>query len=221
MQFYRVWIRRVISGVAVSLLLCAIALSQSKRIKAKLPHSMSVQTTRCTLTLSQAPEIRGGIRLGTSMEEVASEFPSVRGEHGRSVNEFGEAFLLTLPVENNDKFAGIERFRISFIDNRVSFFSVDYSDYRPKNLNEFALQVSEKLGLPKAWTAPEKGMTLMTCNGFDVSVGYNIGAPSLTMFDLIASETVRKRKKEKEDAIRREEQERRRKEADRRRVFKP
>jgi hypothetical protein len=169
----------------------------------------------------QAPEIRG-IRLGMSLEEIVSDFPSVQTDYDRSINEYGEAFLIDLPIENRYRFEGIFTFRLSFIDKRVSFFSVTYSDYSPRNLDEFAQQVSEKLGLQMSWKTPAKGIREIKCDGFTVLVvTHPVLGPALIMYDLVANETVRKRKAEKEAERKREEQQRLREEEERRRVFKP
>lgn len=210
--------RTSITTIIAALVICTSASAQTRRVQT------TPNTPSCTLTLAEAPKIRG-IGLGTSLEDIVGDFPSVEAEYEFSLNDLGEAFLIRIPVEKDrETFEGISGFRVSFVDERVSFFAADYDVYEPRNVDEFAIQVSEKLGLPKAWKRFANGGREMVCNGFSASVvfgGDRPSPPSLIMFDLVAQETVRKRKKAKEEKLRREEQERRRKEAEKRKVFKP
>jgi len=133
----------------------------------------SNRNTKCTLTLAQAPEIRG-FHLGMSMEQVLARFPGLLIE---PANEFGSTKIELVFLDgtsptlnpkdvtnarydskvyiNREKFSGFDgvfTIYLRFFDSRISLIRIMYDGSTKWNTtDEFVARISESLGLPKSW----------------------------------------------------------------------
>lgn len=139
----------------------------------------SQENQKCTVGLSNAPEVRG-LRLGMSVEEFKAKFPLTTRSTLRSVNpdviepgvpmpdRFGAVnmpaktfgVLSETEVTNNPQLKGIRIRQVLFVDGRLAHFRIIYSDDTVKweDLAEFAVKTSESLSLPVASWQPKQGV---------------------------------------------------------------
>ncbi len=144
----------VMSIVAISLLSFAIY--------------KTVKKPKCSLTIEQAPSI-AGIKLRMSREEVKALFPSYIIPSSNEVS-----------IENPSKLPGIEEIMLTFENNRVKRFSVNYQDNRWRNLTEFIDDMREKLNLqylaseekePSQFESETVKTRIIHCKDFSVGIG--------------------------------------------------
>jgi hypothetical protein len=134
-------------GLLVNLLPYANALGQRSR----RPTGPKTSATKYTLTLPQAPEIRG-LRLGMELRQAQDIFPSLRS---LTADEFGVINEENVPIAqtaDRSKYTGIDFFGLKFLDDHLTSIYVAYDGSATwKSADEFAAKVSESLSLPSAW----------------------------------------------------------------------
>jgi len=166
--------KAILSGLFLSLV-CAAAFAQNKPEPPK---------TKCNLTLSESPELRG-LRLGMTQATVLARFPGVTIE---KPDRFGLArmrlsiFDTTSLIKGatRDKavqpditggeaegsafvlysfrfptLKGVRRLQLRFIDGRLSHIQVAYDDaIKWESIDQFVDTVAGSLKLPKDWQTP-------------------------------------------------------------------
>lgn len=163
--------KRIIVSTLLALAAMSVALGQS--------NNERTPNTKCTLTLAQAPEIRG-FRLGTRLEQVLARFPGLviepPGEFDSRIElVFRDNTSPTLnprditPIYdrkayiNRSKFTGFEgvdSIYLKFFDGRISFIQVVYDGTTQwKTTAEFVTRISEALGLPNTWQNKSDGFS--------------------------------------------------------------
>jgi hypothetical protein len=217
----------------ITLLMICAASAQTKRPSNKRAQTvppapnrakdyLPAQLAKCTLTLAQAPEIRG-IRLGMSLEQALSVFPSLKrppevivlpdgGSITRDFLEPDEVGVIRVRINTLDpkysreatKLEGIGNFNFDFTDGRISYISVIYdTQAKWSTPDEFAQKVSESLRIPSAWKKPieynRESERDMECDGFVITVRAN-RYTAIFMRDLRAEQVVKNRKIELEKA---------------------
>jgi hypothetical protein len=136
------------------------------------------QEGRCNLKLTQAPTLRG-LRLGMSTEQVRAVFPKVSiplaDENGSAS---GFAAFSSEPDANAVNFKGVSAIYLSFFDNRLVRFSVQYDgSVQWDSSARFSTKVSESLRLPDLWVSGSGGSRKLSCDGFEVETNsYNNGS---------------------------------------------
>lgn len=205
----------------LSILLFIIA-ALSLTALSQAPNQLSNQT-KCSLTISQSPEIRG-IRLGLNSEQVLSLFPgsSEKGETKRALAEAGNApnygvarlyfqpFMYPSPAK--EAFAGIESYSITLFDGRVTEIHVRYSGTSsiPKgpfwrNVDDFIARLSRAYNLPDAkdWEGSSDTKTLK-CADFVIEASTSSGAGMVELHNKAYVEKVRERSAAEEERVRHE-----------------
>jgi hypothetical protein len=177
-------------------------------------------TPPCTLTLEDSPVIRG-LQLGMSFEEFNNIFPDVKPEPPNADTAVGKVgyYVRNRGVEFHDVYISTS----AFVDNKLSYLAIIYSDFEPTSPEDFVRQAVEKLSLPSTgWGRRSPGSRFLKCAEFTVYIqsgqeGFKQTDPAIVLIDTKAEALVESRKKE----LIRQEQLRRKEEEKRRRVFKP
>lgn len=179
----------------------------------------------CSLTLEQAPIIRG-FRLGMSVDEVAQRFRITDGStvsqqvtywktHAPRYGTFAvEAFGEWLDSSGAAKDLHILRF--SFVDGHLFELYFDYSDsVKWNNIRQFVDAVSPALKINERWSMPDTKKASLDCGSFKLEARLShFGDVDLTLTDNAG----------KQEAVKRKEEAGRRKQAEeekQRRDFKP
>lgn len=168
----------------------------------------------CKLTLAQAPAIRS-IRLGMTVDQALAQFPDAENDpevrRQLSSGQFGvqETNIVPSQYSSREKFVGVNRVRLTFLDTRLCSFSIWYEGPEWKTVDEFIIRISEALGLSsaEAWepkAALQSGNKLLKCDGFNVSVFASSGSSnSITVSEWGLAEIVHKREEEPKERARR------------------
>ena len=177
----------------------------------------SARQPRCTLSMSQAPELYG-LRLGMNLSQVMSRFPNLKVPEA---DEFGVASVMLREDEIGNMAAdnlGIDRVAnvtLEFTDGRLSFIRLGYpATNRWNSTDEFIAAVAERLNLPGGWkgfydlemknfraTEDFRDRSL-ECSGFRISIGIGVEAigaqpPHIKLEDMAAAQRVKARMDEK------------------------
>ena len=176
----------------------------------------------CTLSLEQAPEVRG-FGLGMSLDEVRRRFPGLEARPPLEVNwspEFGylearihAADILRIYPQHKSEFKGVQSVTLKFLDGRVTYLEVEYDDSAKWDDVDTLLEsltASLNLPAPEAWQADEprvKGSERwakrLTCDGFKIVV-WAFSRAKIFFHDTAASEMLSKRMRAKDERQRRE-----------------
>lgn len=191
---------------------------------------------KCTYSASSLPAVRG-LRLGMSVEELEARYKGLRVPLPNS-NGYAEVVLFVEVTESKPdvspgrgiavikrqsfpEWVGVEKMILSFVDARLSDFTILYTAGEPdwRSSEEFAASVTASFGIPlKSWKKWGVYAMYLECAGFRVEAkvenyaGHNGGILRVT--DTSASALLQSR----HEGVRQREEE----EAERRkRVFKP
>jgi hypothetical protein len=167
----------------------------------------------CTLTVDQAPDIKG-LKLRMTTEEVLALFPGskddaeVRSSLSRPPSQFGESSFAITPdrYESKDKFAGISRITFTLLDGRVSTLYVGYNGPEYSHVDKFVAKFSEGTNLPTGAWEPYVGMDnnlkILKCADFEIRVFTGGKGGSLNyvrVHDLEAEKKLNERQKKAEE----------------------
>jgi hypothetical protein len=173
----------------------------------------------CTMTLEQAPIIRG-FRLGMSADEVAQRFDYAVGNTISAqvaywkthtprngwfrVEAYGEW------LHNLDEFKGIRYFLFDFVNGRLFRFYAYYSGNENwQYISQFIDVISPALNLNQKWDIPNASTALLDCGSIKIEARLN-DLPSLMIFNTAGVEEAAKLKAEAEKRKQEEEEKRRR-----------
>ena len=137
----------------------------------QLSCSQSQPVPKCTLSLTQAPSIRG-VHLGMTVPEIKALTTKPIISETMPVDRFGYSQwkIEGFPPE----FAGIDSFELGLLDGRVFIIIVKYKyDETPNDEREFLSKVSTAFQLPNEWEQTKEGQ-LITCDGFFIRANYRI-----------------------------------------------
>ncbi|MCI0387202.1 MAG: hypothetical protein MOB07_00295 [Acidobacteria bacterium] len=173
------------------------------------PSHPPVPAPKCTLTLAQAPVIRG-IRLGMSTDELLALFPRSRDQFqirealSKAEINFGESSLFFSSreyPENEVMFnKNLQQYAITLFDGRVVTISVGFN-FQPVNniypnwtVNTWIAKLSETYNLPKPeeWGPDRRSF----CQGFEIEVSVQAHYASM----LITNPAYRQQIKQRQEA---------------------
>ena len=135
-------------------------------------------TPACTLSLSQAPTIRG-LRLGMTVDELLELFPGanpneLRGkvEQAKGAPNFGYSYFNFSGTQHKDRLEG-QRFSVNLFDSKVISFRVEYpfhnhpQEGRVFNGEQLQEMLIETFNLPakEYWQEVDSNINLQ-CRGF-------------------------------------------------------
>lgn len=191
------------------LLLCVFVLALSST----LVERATAQEPRCTLSLPQAPKLRG-LSLGMTQAQVLARFPGAKikdfyNPHKRQ----GVTQLHIQFVEGNDEnkgkyqsseldkskfpdFNDVQSLSVEFLDKRSYHITLIYDDTIVwENTEEFVARVSEALNLPGAWHNEDDwpNSKALVCTNFrlEARVGHKPWpAATLSLIDTVARQTI-------------------------------
>lgn len=164
---------------------------------------------KCSLTLAGAPAVNG-LRLGMTTQEVLAAFPGsgqdpeVRANLARPANAFGASTFVMRPAkyENKEKFADVSQISFTFLDGRVSTFTVHYDGPDYSHVDKFVTKFVEGSSLPgadqwEAYVGMDTQMKTLTCS--EVEIRLFAGGPGgnlnyVLMRDLEADKKLKERK---------------------------
>jgi hypothetical protein len=157
-------------------------------------HAQQPQSQACTLTVEQAPELRG-FRLGMTLDQVRARIPNVQVRQ----LEFG---LSDANASNLDAAAykGVISIYFGFLDDHLVRLQVFYESVPWKTADQFASRVSESLRLPDAWKTSQGWSKELKCVGFDV-----VAEASPTVITLVVpgyNEILKQRRAQHEEQLR-------------------
>jgi hypothetical protein len=184
-----------LSAIVMALLVWNIASAQQQP-NIRQPNSKSAE--QCTLTLSQAPELRG-FRLGMDVQQLTTQFPEIK------INPADEFGFNEITLEFNpgpvyggydvlmegkvsasinrmkfQGFDGVKYIEIKALDGHIFFLKIRYDDtVKWNDIDEYVKQISSSLNLPGAWHyvpgAGEAGSSTITrtlnCASFRITAG--------------------------------------------------
>lgn len=215
-----------------------------------LPQFAYLQTKSNVRCEFKKPPVLRGFYMGQTVEEINNVIPnfqtvfneqrelesrpkllSTRTEAGFTLVTDTDVFY---PVPGkriipNQEFEDAE-FYWHFLDNKLFFISVRYTEFKPTNLKNFVQQVAEKTNLPtNGWLFKDKNHAILKCIGFDIEVwtGKVAGRPdyadypSVMVTDTNAEAELERREKAIETRKKKVELERLRREKEKKTVFKP
>ena len=167
------------------LLLLAIVLGTASVVPGQTP---SITASDCKLTVAQAPAIRG-LRLGMTIDQALAVFPGaktdsdVRARLARDYFGSQSAQVMPAQYESGEKFVGVNSIYLSFLDGRLTSFSINYKGPEWKSDEQFAASVAEALNLPGvgSWKSAPNVLQL-ACDGFQIGV-QRAGQNSIHMQD--------------------------------------
>jgi len=166
--------KQIILSILLLPAFSSLTMAQGNKSKQTAP------VTRCTLTLTQSPQLRG-LRLGQNQAQVLARFPGLSLDHA---DEFGAARLrlsfvdadlyqrgsrdrgvqidltgtpaegrsFTIDRSRFPDLKGVRRIHLRFVDGRIAYVLVAYDDsFKWNSVEEFAETVSKLLGLPDDW----------------------------------------------------------------------
>ena len=167
----------------------------------------------CPLSIQQAPPI-GGLRLGMSVNEALSIFPSLKLSPPDKVG-VSNAMLNRSELAGNRFFEGVQALLLQFIEGRLYFIHVGYPvTDRWKSSDEFISHITEKLNVYGEWKpfynwqdknvrdAADLRSAAIECTGFRLSAGIGIEgvggtqSPRFELEDMNRSRAVRQRAEE-------------------------
>jgi hypothetical protein len=168
------------------LLLVAIVLGSASVVPGQTP---STTAGDCKLTVAQAPALRG-IRLGMTIDQTLAVFPGaqadsdVRARLARDYFGSQSAYVDPAKYESKEEFGGVNFINLSFLDGRLTSFSISYKGPEWRSDEQFAARVAESLSLPGvgSWKPIFSGLAL-ACEGFRIGVS-KAGTNSISMNDL-------------------------------------
>jgi hypothetical protein len=195
------------------------AAAQSGRpapVDTRQPVVSTAPQVECQLSLSQVPSLLG-FRLGMTMAEAQANHPRLKIP---PPDEVGVAPVYLIGVKLNEQLGltGPEEIRdvvLEFTDGRLSFIRVGYPlTNRWRSADEFVAVIAEKFSLSGTWDRfydlddkSFRGMEdfrdiFLECKGFRIAVGIGTEGlgeqtPHIKLEDMLAAETVKKRRDEK------------------------
>lgn len=199
---------------------------------------MDTVTARpCTLTLAQAPKLRG-FYLNQNHEQLRYiEGFETQYEIGRlaaldktkidglSTVDSSNLFFQTPGARavTHADYKDID-FDLNFLDGKLAQYRIFYREYSPANIGDFTRQLSSKIGLPgDSWVIDEeKGYASMKCKGFmaEANTGdHSIkrGLPRIKLTDIRAFAEIENRRR----TVAHEEETMKVKQAEERKILKP
>jgi hypothetical protein len=192
------------------------------------------QAQPCSMPREQAPAVRG-FRLGQNVEEIITKWPRLRYLHAKSRQiELDGAYDLPFSMYDNgrklnlgEEMEGVDNINLFFLDDKLYYLVVMYSDYEPQGINDFIQQASESLGLPAlGWRQESASSARLTCKGFELHIqtgkeGRRVGPPALILLDTAAAGELRRRQEERKRLESERQLEKQREAERKKRVFKP
>jgi outer membrane protein TolC len=189
-------------------------MTRAGTIQPRLPGTAS--QPKCALSISESPEV-GGLRLGMSVEQAQSLFPSLKVS---TADESGVASTtlhdgeLNYRAESKSYFEGVETVALEFTDGRLSFIRVTYpATNRWGSTDEFLSVIAEKLNLKGTWKhfydwenksirdIKDLRDQALECNGFRIVTGIGVEGigsdqrPHFEFEDMNAAQAIQKRQK--------------------------
>jgi hypothetical protein len=163
----------------------------------------------CSLTVAQFPGI-GLLRLGMTTEQVLALFPGskedpeVRASLSRPATALGASNFIIRPnrYQSKEQFAGVSQITLTFLDGRLSSFSIGYDGPEWSHVDKFVAKVTEGTNLPaadawEAYAGLDTQLKTLTCSGFEVRVfagGEGGNLNYVLMSDLVAAKTLKERR---------------------------
>jgi hypothetical protein len=117
------------------------------------PLTTSPVRATCTLTPTEAPEIRG-IKLGMTVEKVSQAFPQIKDElatlksASALEHNFGLAQIPVRPPATEPKYSGVEYFKLVFLDEKLVDMAIGYKPVPWRNVDDFLQKFIDAYRLP-------------------------------------------------------------------------
>ncbi len=154
-----------------------------------------------------------GINIGANINDVRWSFCINRRGKQRIRNSYsqhsklGYEFIAVSPNQNpkqtNELFAGISDYNFSFLDSRLTGFSVSYNKPKWRNTEQFAGKMAEIFGLPSIenWILQPNGTLNIQCGDYLILTQANFVGErsSFTISDEQIGKILEQRKQKAED----------------------
>lgn len=129
---------------------------------------------QCSLTLDKAPRL-GGAYLGMTAEQAIVRYGTPFSRDKESIGFLESAPVRTagdLKIQNATNFDGISQLMLTLTGEKVTGILISYKSVEWDSSSEFASALSNKLGLPNAWTTV-KGKRTMDCGAWMMTAESN------------------------------------------------
>lgn len=179
--------------------------------------SQTPASSRCSLTVANAPSVRG-LKLGMSTDELLALFPgSAKRREMMGAVEKAKAssggepvYLLFYPATDSGKeqFSGVESVSAGLLNGRVADISVVYGGATWSAIDDWVAKLSETFKLPAAqnWTVgpSENPNKVLRCEGIAVEALTQGGSASIRILSLEILRGLQDRSNAAEEKRRRE-----------------
>lgn len=137
----------------------------------------------CTLTLEQAPEVRG-LKLGQRPGLLAGFFPD---SYSGGIREFKDdikpdevglyrKLITNRRLEPPDNLKGVSFIRLSYLDESLASIEITYSsDVKWQSASHFASAIAEQLRLPTDGWVDRIGNPRLECQAFFIEATNSLG----------------------------------------------
>lgn len=197
---------RVIFAILFTLFMCVT-------LSAQTPDQQLPSQSKCTLTLSQSPAIRG-FKLGMTAEQLLSLLPEVfNGQSFKQALETAQGYPKygvvgwnfqpeSYPPAIKDRFAGIDSISITLFDGRLAEMHVIYRGpysfpIGPKwlSIDDFIAKLSQGFALPgaKDWLETSQFSKILKCSGLEIEASTLNRQGAISLRGNTYRETVRER----------------------------
>jgi hypothetical protein len=172
----------------------------------KLPSSAN--NGQCSLTIEQAPKLRG-FYLGMSVSEVTSLIPTIKikplflyGPEDGVLSGVLSYFYTKDPFPNRPEFENVASLEFTFIDSKASSVIIGYN-IPQDSLDTWASKVSSTFSLPTTWEDFERygKWKRLTCRGFiiEVQATSRTTTPIIALRNIQEPEILKERLKQKRE----------------------
>jgi hypothetical protein len=194
-------------------------------------HFVTPDPPKCSLTLAQAPELRG-LRLGMNISEVKAKLPAIskdidskqEDKYGYFEVGYSPGSTWQLGKGRNYGLQEVENVYLEFLDGRLTCIAISYAQSRWENKDgvpdagQYSSYVSKLLKLPNAWEG-DWNRRILRCEGFELIAYIDLlifhpSLPTLVLKESAAEQIIQTRisnEKEKEKKVREAQEEERRK----------
>ena len=162
-------------------------------------YSQALSQSRCNLTATNSPTVRG-LRLGMSTQELLALFPGSAARWAKEQKEIRDAREKAMAPTSNesvslvfdaatdaakDQFASVESVSVGLHKGRVTEFTVQYLGAEWNSIDQWIARLSETLKLPgqQDWVvgSSETPNKVLKCAGIEIEAAVQGGGSSISI----------------------------------------
>lgn len=149
-----------------------------------------------------------GINIGANDGDVVNRFALTKEEKRKLLNSssggdndrIGYKFFSISPAQNpqDEELAGISDYTFSFLDKRLTGFTIFYNKPIWENTEQFTTKMAETFALPniKSWNSEPDGTLWLQCGNYKITTQtFNFGRSSIGVYDNRIRQTLEQRRR--------------------------